>query len=215
MNSADKRKSTVMKLYDVDNVAKLPEVQAKRSKTFATKRKTLMMYQPIRPNILNSSELLVFRIDVSVADDWLNRYHPLGSPRGNLLCLGLVKGNTIYSMMTFKKSRNPQYVAELSRMWTLPTYYIVNGYDTLSRVATEFGIYNIIAYVHRSFERVEDYKRLGMRHVRDIQRTKWWIKDKNKLTDASRRQKRISTDELLKDGWYPVYDCGQAVYVFD
>ena len=210
MNSTERRAQTNRSKYGVDNVAQLPVVQAKRAATFEAKRNTIIMYQPIRTNILNGFDLDVYKLDIKVADEWLNTYHPLGAPRGNMLCLGLVKNNTIYSMMTFKRSRNKDYVAELSRMWTLPTYHIMCGYDILSNAAAEFGVYNVVAYVNRSFERVQDYECLGMRYIRDIQRTKWWIKDEVWMTDASRRQKKIPAAQLQNDGWSAVYDCGSS-----
>lgn len=212
MLSNEKRVSTNLSLYNVDNVAKLKEVQEKRKQTFAAKRTELAFKRVPILNKLDSSEFSVFVLNKAVADDWLIKYHPLNAPKGNVMSLGLVKDNMIYCIMTFKKSRNKRYYAELSRMWTLPSYQIIGGYDRLSQYASELGVNNIVAYVNLSFENPEDYEYIGMHKTRSIQKTKWWINFNSAMTDASRRQRKISADKLLADGWISVYDKGQDVY---
>lgn len=197
------------------NPAYRPEVQAKRRETFESKRTTLIFYQEPRLRKVDGTSLSVCRLNKEVADKWLETYHPFGAPRGNVLCLGLTDEDNIYCMMTFKKSRNPEYCAELSRLWMLPGYDVIGGYDILSTAASQFGVYNIVAYVNMSFENYHDYESIGMKYVRDIQRTKWWITSSHRMSDASRRQRKLSAKHMLESGWLPVYDCGQRVYVFD
>lgn len=212
--SNEKRIQTNLYTYGVDNVSKLPQVQAKRSETFESKRRTILFYQEPRINNIQGYELTVYRLEKAYSDNWLNTYHPFGAPRGNVFSLGLVKDDTCYCVMTFKKSRDKNYSAELSRMWMLPTYNVVRGYDILSEEASKFGISSIIAYVNMSFENYRDYESIGMKYIRDIQRTKWWVKDKIKMSDASRRQYKLKQEDMLDKGYLPVYDCGQRVYVF-
>lgn len=197
------------------NPAFRPEVQAKRRATFESKKTVLLFYQAPRVNKIDGHSLSVIRVDKRVADEWLELYHPFGAPRGNLLCLGLTDGIQIYCMMTFKKSRNPTYYVELSRMWMLSTYDVVDGYDILSSEAVNFGVSNIVAYVNMSFENYLDYESIGMKYKRSIQPTRWWITPDHRMSDASRRQRMLSTEFMLSNGWLPVYDCGQRVYVFD
>ena len=213
--SNEKRIKTNLSRYGVDNVAKLPYVQAKRSETFESKRRTILFYQEPRVNNIKGRSLSVYRLDKKYADNWLNTYHPFGAPRGNVLSLGLVKDDQIYCIMTFKKARDKHYTAELSRMWMLPTYNVIGGYDILSHEASMYGIDSVIAYVNMSFENYLDYESIGMVHVRDLQRTKWWIKDDRRMSDASRRQRKLKQEDMLNDGYLPVYDCGQRVYVYN
>lgn len=215
MNSIERRIATNLERYGVSNVAHLPEVQAKRRKSFEDKKDIAIFYQDPRVNILKADDLKVFRLAKDAADDWLNKYHPFKAPRGNVVCLGLTDGSKIYAIMTFKKSRNPEYFAELSRLWMLPTYQVIGGYDKLSSAASDLGIYNIVAYVNMSFENYMDYESIGMRYIRDIQPTKWWIRDDDRISDASRRQKKLSENDLVFKGYVPIYDCGQRVYVFN
>lgn len=215
MNTNEKRKQTLLSTYGVDNVSKLSEVQDKRRETFESKRRTVLFYQEPRINNIEGSSLSVFRLEKSYSDNWLNTYHPFGAPRGNVLSLGLVKDDQTYGIMTFKKSRDKNFTAELSRLWMLPTYNVIDGYDILSSEASKFGIDSIIAYVNMSFENYKDYESIGMKYVRDIQKTKWWIRGDERISDASRRQYKLKQADMLHENYLPVYDCGQRVYVFE
>ena len=214
MNTIEKRINTNLTRYGVTNVAYLADVQEKRRKTFEKKRTTIVIPQQKILHRIDAKSLSLYKLHKQIADDWLNEYHPFKAPRGNILCLGLTDGDVIYCMMTFKKSRNKEYFAEISRMWMLPTYEVIGGYDRLSAFASELGVYNIVAYVNMSFENFMDYESIGMKYIRDIQSTKWWICGDDRISDASRRQKGITENELVFKGYVPVYDCGQRVYIW-
>lgn len=212
--SNNKRKATLNQKFGVDNVSQLAEVQDKRRATFASKRDTLIFYQELRVNVINAEDLQVFRLDVEYANEWLNLYHPFKAPKGTVLALGLCDESQTYCIITFKKSRNKRYVAELSRLWMLPTYNVVDGYQVLSQQASEFGISSIVAYVNLSFENVDDYKSIGMKYLRTNQRTKWWLRNNEIVSDASRRQKGLSHHEMVFRGYGVAYDCGIEVLEF-
>lgn len=211
MNPAELRRKTTLERYSVDNVAQLAEVQQKRQATFAQKRNTILFYQEPRVNELHADDLTLMKLKIDFAHNWLNEYHPFKAPRGTVLALGLCDNDNIYCIMTFKKSRNKQYYSELSRLWTLPTYYVIDGYQRLSHHASELGVWNIVAYVNRSFENVNDYLSIGMRYVRSIQRTKWWVSNSEIVSDASRRQKHLSQEDMISYGFTPMYDDGVDV----
>ena len=213
-SSNDKRKQTLKSKYGVDNISQVAEIQEKRKQTFAAKRDTLIFYQEPRVNKIQASDLQVYKLDVEYAKQWLNEYHPFKAPRGTVLALGLCDESQTYCIMTFKKSRNKNYVAELSRLWMLPTYDVVDGYQVLSQYASELGLYNIVAYVNLSFENVNDYKSIGMEYLRTNQRTKWWFKNNEIISDAARRQKRLSHNDMILRGYRFAYDCGTEVYVY-
>ena len=214
MNSIEKRIQTCLQKYNVENVAQLQSVQLKRKQTFDDKKDILIFYQEPRIHIIDGHSLDVYRLDINIANEWLDKYHPFRSPKGNVLAIGLVKNDQIFCIMTFKKSRNKNYDAELSRMWMLPTYNIKHGYDILSQEASNFGINNIVAYVNMSFENYKDYESIGMKYIRDNQKTLWWMKNNERISDASRRQKQFSREYMLNSGYVPLYDCGQRVYAF-
>ena len=214
MNSNEKRVDTLLRTYGVTNVAYIPEVQEKRRKAFEAKKDIAIFYQPPRVHIIHAEDLKLYKLDKDITDKWLNTYHPFKTARGNILCLGLTDEEKIYVVMTFKKSRNKKYFAELSRLWMLPTYNVIGGYDRLSSAASKLGVYNIVAYVNMSFENFHDYESIGMKYIRNIQPTKWWMFENKRISDASRRQKHLTENDLVFQGYVPIYDCGQRVYVF-
>lgn len=213
LDSNQIRIETVHQRYGVDNVSQLEAVQKKRRAAFAKKRNTIVWDTPCTEKTIDADKLKLLKLNLDFANDWLNKHHPLKAPRGTVLALGLCDEDTLYCIMTFKKSRNKQYYSELSRMWMLPGVYVKGGYQRISQYASELCVYNIVAYVYKSFEDVEAYKSIGMRYARSIQKTKWWIRGQDMLSDASRRQKHLTKEEMNDQGFISVYDLGVDVYV--
>lgn len=211
---AARARQTLLDKYGVENPNQITSAKARRKRTFQIKKNTLLFYQEPRVNKIQASDLQVYKLDVEYANQWLNEYHPFKAPKGTVLALGLCDESQTYCIMTFKKSRNKNYVAELSRLWMLPTYDVVDGYQVLSQYASELGLYNIVAYVNLSFENVDDYKSIGMKYVRTNQRTKWWLRNNEIIPDASRRQKGLSHNDMIFNGYGFAYDLGVAVYTY-
>lgn len=211
---AARARKTLLERYGVENPNQIKSAKEKRKQTFQLQNDTLIFYQEPRVNKIQASDLQVYKLDVEYANQWLNEYHPFKSPRGAVLALGLCDESQTYCIMTFKKSRNKNYVAELSRLWMLPTYDVVDGYQVLSQYASELGLYNIVAYVNLSFENVDDYKSIGMKYLRTNQRTKWWYKNNEIVADASRRQSGLSHNDMVFKGYKFAYDLGVAVYTY-
>lgn len=209
-----KVKQTLQDRYGVENPNQIQAAKDKREQTFRLKNDTLLFYQEPRIHTINAKDLQVYKLDVNYAKNWLNKYHPFKAPRGMVLAFGLCDASQTYCIMAFKKSRNKNYVAELCRLWMLPTYDVVDGYQVLSQKASEFGIYNIVAYVNLSFENVNDYKSIGMKYLRTNQRTKWWYKNGEIVSDASCRQRGLSHNDMIFKGYKFAYDCGIDVYEF-
>ena len=211
---AKKARKTLLERYGVENPNQIQSAKEKRKQTFQLQNDTLIFYQEPRVNKIQASDLQVYKLDVEYANQWLNEYHPFKSPRGTVLALGLCDESQTYCIMAFKKSRNKNYVAELSRLWMLPTYDVIDGYQVLSQYASELGLYNIVAYVNLSFENVDDYKSIGMKYVKTNQRTKWWLRNNEIIPDASRRQKGLSHNDMIFNGYGFAYDLGVAVYTY-
>ena len=209
-----KVKRTLINRYGVENPNQIESAKEKRKLTFQLKEDTLLFYQEPRTITINAKDLQVYRLDLDYTKDWLNKYHPFKAPKGIVLAFGLCDASQTYCIMVFKKSRNKNYVAELCRLWMLPTYDIVDGYQVLSKQASEFGIYNIVAYVNLSFENVNDYKSIGMKYIRKNPRTKWWFRNNEIISDASVRQKGLSHNEMVFKGYSFAYDYGTEVYEF-
>lgn len=209
-----KVKRTLINRYGVENPNQIELAKEKRKLTFRLKDDTLLFYQEPRVNTINAKDLQVYKLDINYTKDWLNKYHPFKAPKGIVLAFGLCDDSQTYCVMAFKKSHNKNYVAELCRLWMLPTYNVVDGYQVLSKQASEFGIYNIVAYVNLSFENVNDYKSIGMKYLRTNQRTKWWYKNNEIVSDAACRQKGLSHNDMIFRGYRFAYDYGIEVYEF-
>ena len=197
-------------VFDWDNADKIVESLKPRKKIYARK-------------------CSIYRLNLDVAKKFLDSYHFQGSCRGQLLCLGLVHNNELYQFMTFGKSRyDKKYSVELLRLCTKPGYTVVGGASKLFKFATEdYGLNNIISYCDLSKFTGDVYEQLGMKLVRTTPPQEVWSKGNKKITANLLRQrgydqlfgtnfgKGTSNEELmLKDGWLPVYDCGQRVYEY-
>lgn len=165
-SAKEKCKQTLKANYDVDNPMKNREIRNRVTKTWIDKSYPKFDDNDFKLVHLNAKELEIYRIDNSFADSWLDKYHPEGSGKGAILCFGLVRDSELFCIMTFRKPINKRYTTQLLRMWMKPGYYVDDGYDTLSRYASGFGLYNIIAYANPKYEDIEEYEKIGMSLVR-------------------------------------------------
>ena len=172
----------------------------------------------------------VFKLKTDVANEFLQKYHLQGTCRGQLLCLGLVYQGELYQVMTFGKSRyDKTHAVELLRLCTKPGYTVVGGASKLFKFATQdYGLHDIISYCDLSKFSGKVYETLGMKLIRVTPPQEVWSRGTDKVTANLLRArgydqlfntqygKGTSNEELmLRNGWLPVYDCGQAVYAYN
>ena len=172
-------------------------------------------------------ECTIYKLNKDVAEQFLHENHLQGSCRGQLLCLGLVKDNELYQVMTFGKPRyDRNHSIELLRLCTKSGYRVVGGASKLFKYATDdFGLYDIISYCDLSKFSGDIYEKLGMKLIRKSPPQEIWSKGSDKITANLLRQRGydqlFKTDQgkgsdnkqlMLENGWLPVYDCGQSVY---
>lgn len=172
----------------------------------------------------------IYRINKDVGDKFLNLYHLQGTCRGQLLYLGLVYEGELVEIMTFGKSRyDKSYYVALMRLCTKSGVKVVGGASRLFSYATnEYGLSSIISYCDRSKFTGDVYEKMGMKFKRITPPQEVWSKSTQHITAnllrargydqlfGTKYDKGASNEELmLKNGWLPVYDCGQRVYVFE
>lgn len=131
--------------------------------------------------------------------------------------------------MTFGKPRyNKNYAVEILRFATLPGYRVIGGASKLFKYFVKtFEIDSIISYCDLSKFNGDVYEKIGMTYLRSTQPQEIWSKGTKKITANFLRQrgydqlfgtnygKGTSNEQLmLENGWLPVYDCGQSVYVY-
>lgn len=167
---------------------------------------------------IDGSSLRVYRLTTKATNEFLSKNHYRGSHRGQLLCLGLVKDDTIYQVMTFgKPTYSKDHSIQLYRMCSKIGYEVIDGYDILSKFASELGLCNIITYSDLAKFDGTEFEKIGMKFVRQSPPRKIWSKGLDYINSTlivSGRSPYCSEELMLKDGWLPVYDCGQAVYEF-
>ena len=168
-------------------------------------------------------------VDPSIAHAFENMYHLQNSVRGQVVCIGLYLNEDLVQLMTFGKPRyNKKYQWELLRLCSNSIYAVVGGAEKLwTYFIRNFSPDSIISYCDLSKFTGSVYTRLGMKLDYISDPAEIWSKGSEIITSNLLRQrgydqlfgtsygKGTSNSELmLEHGWLPVYDCGQAVYVY-
>ena len=158
-----------------------------------------------------------------------NHNHLQGSVRKQIYRYGLYYNNELVQLMTFGAPRyNKNYEWELLRLCTHIDYRVVGGASKLFKhFIAECSPSSIISYCDKAKFTGGVYTAIGMWLDHVSTPAKHWSKSTEHITDNLLRQrgydqlfgteygKGTSNEQLMLDnGWLPVYDCGQAVYVW-
>lgn len=174
------------------------------------------------------------KCDVRVVSDidtnnYLDMYHLQGTCRGQRIRLGLYHDNQLVSLMTFGKSRfNKNCEYELLRYCS--HYNVVGGAERLFKYFVDnYKPNSIVSYCDTSKFSGKVYDALGFKYIKTNSPRKHWysLKEKRHITDGlllsqgydrlfkENHGKGTSNEELiLSRGYLPVYDCGQATYIW-
>lgn len=175
------------------------------------------MYLP--RNKLDASELEVFRLNVESCNEFLMKNDNRPVPKNQSLCLGLVKDQQIYQVMTFGRSKHQsKYMYQIYRTCTKLDYEIIGGWDVLSSEASKvFGVTSCIAYADVSKPMYKHvYEDIGMNLQKRNPPNLLWSKNKEVKWDRFESSHDPDAHEhLISDKWLPVYDCGTDVYIFE
>lgn len=167
---------------------------------------------------LPCEEFQVFRLNVESCNEFLRQNDYRNVPRNQILCLGLVKDQEIYQVMTFGKAKYQQdYIYQIYRTCTKLNYNIIGGYDKLSSEASkQFDITSCIAYADVSKPWIgQCYKDIGMKLQKRNPPNLLWSKGKEYKWDyIVRTHNTDSESKMIEEGWLPIYDCGTDVYTF-
>ena len=186
-------------------------------------------------NLLKHRDTVYARnCDVRVVNDidtnkYLDMYHLQGTCRGQKIRLGLYHNNQLVSLMTFGKSRfNKNCEYELLRYCS--HYNVVGGSEKLFKYFVDnYKPNSIVSYCDTSKFSGKVYDMLGFKYIKTNSPRKHWysLKEKRHITDGlllsqgydrlfkENHGKGTSNEELiLSRGYLPVYDCGQATYIW-
>lgn len=205
----DKR---VIHVWDWDSWDKIIELIKPKQKLYAR--------QLTVKEITNKDEIKIF----------LNCYHLKGNCRSKDVCLGLYdKNNNLIQVMVFGKPRyNKKYQWENLRLCTKFGYYIVGGAQKLFKhFVRGYNPESVISYCDYSKFTGKVYEQLGFNFLKLNYPSKIWSKGSEFVLDSLLRQrgydqlfktnygKGTSNEQLMIDnGWLPIYDCGQKVFVW-
>lgn len=166
-------------------------------------------------------------IDYNTASRFELKHHLQGDCRGQEICLGLYHNGELMEVMTFGKPRyNKKYQWELLRLCTHSDYGVAGGAQKLfSYFLRVHNPESIISYCDLAKFTGQVYEKLGFTLHHTTEPNKVWSKGNERVTNNllllrgydqlfnANYGKGTSNEELmLKDGWLPVYNCGQNVY---
>lgn len=214
-NLAEKHNYRCIHVWDWDDINKI--------KNIITPRETIY-----------ARNCIIKQISRSEAEQFLNKHHLQNYARCSIR-FGLYYEDQLVACMTFGKPRyNKNYEWELIRYCSIKN--IIGGSEKLFKYF--INIYNpssIISYCDKSKFIGNTYNKLGFKYKYSSAPTCHWynIKIKQHITDALLRKEGFSRlinkcdakednletndnkELILKAGFLPVYDCGQAVYVWE
>ena len=190
----------------------------------------------IVPNTLKikiaARKCTVKEVDKNTAIKFIEDNHIQGKCNNIKLSIGLFYNNKLVQLIALGKPRyNKNYEYELLRLCTLTGYSITGGASKIFSYMTKvLNIKSIVSYCDLSKFSGNIYDILGFKLLRINKPSRHWynIKTKQHITDNLLRQrgfdqlfgtnygKGTSNEQLMLDaGFLPVYDCGQATYVFN
>ena len=169
-------------------------------------------------------------VDYRDTNEYLSSNHLQGTCKGQEIRLGLYYNNQLVSLMSFGKSRfNKNYEYELLRYCA--SHNVVGGAEKLFKYFVDkYKPKSIVSYCDTSKFSGKVYDTLGFKYVKTNSPRKHWYskKEKRHITDGllirqgydrlfkENHGKGTSNEELiLSRGYLPVYDCGQATYIWE
>lgn len=160
-----------------------------------------------------------------------NKMHHMHDNAGSSYRYGLFYENELVMTISFTKSRyNKKYEYECSRMTSHSEYTIVGGASKLFKYFIEKVCpLSIVTYSDLRFGEGNVYVNCGFVRMKDSGENYWYFKpNENILYSRVKFQKHklksllenyddtlTEWDNMLMNGWDRIWDCGNAVYVWE
>ena len=179
--------------------------------------------------IVHARKCDIREVDITECNQYLMVYHLQGKCSNQTIRLGLYYNNQLVSLMTFGKPRyNKKYEYDLLRYCA--SHNVVGGVNKLFKYFVDnYKPNSIISYCDTSKFSGKVYDMLGFKiDTVNAPSCHWYsVKENKHITDNLLRMqgydrlfkenhgKGTSNEELiLARGYLPVYDCGQATYIW-
>ena len=168
----------------------------------------------------------VKEIDAKEKNEFLNKYHIQGSDQAKVK-LGLFHENELVAVMTFGNPRfNKNYDWELIRYATKFEYQVLGGAGKLLSYFRKHYKGSIITYADRRFSQGDLYNKLGFKFLRYSSPNYVWLKDnmilkryqtmkltlENIIGEENIDYTKSETENMINNGYYQIFDCGNIVY---
>ena len=168
----------------------------------------------------------VREIDNVTKDKFLEKYHIQGKDIAKIR-FGLFYNSHLVAVMTFAKSRfNKKYQYELSRYATIANFTIVGGAGKLLKCFEQaFKPKSIVTYADRRWSKGNLYYNIGFRYLHSSAPNYFYIKNqhrfsrllfqKHKLKNLLEKfdESKTEVENMLDNGYYRIFDCGNLVFV--
>lgn len=172
--------------------------------------------------LYHARKLIVTEISKQESKDFFNANHLYGNGASNVsLALKNDEGE-ILSVMSFKKDAVHEW--EIKRLCTKVGCNIRGGSSKLfNAFVNNYRPTSIMSYSDKRFSLGNVYNLLGFKYSEDTIPTKWFFKNTGNLLTLRRvnwryiiqRYKGVGIiDQAFNDGWYLIYDCGHAKWVW-
>ena len=187
----------------------------------------ISLVKPKQP--IHARNCTISLIDAKTASEFEAKYHLQGPVTGQSICLGLYFADELVQVMTFGKPRySSKYEWELLRLCSSSNYAVVGGANRLwMHFIRTHQPNSVISYCDQSKFTGSIYTKLGMALDHIVPPNKIWSRGSAKITHnlllsrgydqlfGTNYGKGTSNEQLmLGNGWLPVYDCGQAAYIY-
>jgi hypothetical protein len=172
----------------------------------------------------------VKEINVEQYRDFLNMYHMQGYQHSNIM-LGLYYNKELISVLGLGKPRfNKNYQYELIRYCVNYDYYVVGGFDKLIKYFIDnYQPESIISYVDLKYFDGSNYDNSKFFEFKEVTNPSYvYVSTKTfdviKRLDAQKHKlpeilekfnpKLSEYDNMILNGYYRIYDCGNLVYTY-
>lgn len=165
-------------------------------------------------------------ISIKEKNEFLNKHHIQGEDKSKIK-LGLFYNDELIAVMTFGKPRfNQQYNWELIRYAT--SKHVIGGAGKLLSFFRKQFTGSIITYADRRFSQGNMYEKLGFKLERISEPNYQWVKN-NEILSRYQTQKhnlkdilkdkfdptKSEDENMINNGYYQIFDCGNLVYALD
>lgn len=181
-------------------------------------------------NRIYARKTVIREIDSKSANEF-HRAHHLSNSVGGVVHTGLYYQDKLVMVGTFSKSRyNKRYEYECGRMTSHSEYTVTGGASKIFKYFfNKYDVTSCITYADLRFGNGNVYKYCGMERQKNTSPNYFYFNSNNFILESRVKYQKHKLKSILKDydaslsehdnmiknGYHKVWDCGNAVYVYN